>query len=226
MTTVSQLFLWFNTTMTKVPATKPTRVQRKRQEMRQRILTAAEQLMRNQPVDRVTIQAITEAADIGHGSFYLHFKSKYEVLIPLVEAHGAALDRQLQQHLAHLSDPAQVMAFTTRHMARMIAADPLWQWFLTHSGVPVDDMRNAIGRFGERDFVRGVEQGRFQVTDAEVTSSYAFGGFVVSLMQALKTQDYGPKIDEGVELMLRVFGLDPAEAKQIAHLPLADIEVS
>ena len=66
-----------------------SRVERKRQAARERIIQAAERLMRSRPVEEVTISDITSAADVGHGTFYLHFSSKYEVLVPIVQAVAA-----------------------------------------------------------------------------------------------------------------------------------------
>ena len=201
-----------------------SRVERKRQETRDRILAVAEQLMRSKPVDSVTIKDITEAADVGHGSFYLHFKSKNEVLVPIIHAHAKQLDEKLQKAVGQLKDPAEVMAFSSRYMARMIVADELWKWFLQHSGVPVEDLRFAVGRFSGRDFYKGLQSGRFNVTDAKVTSSYVFGGFVNSLMASFDHDDAEIKIDQSTELMLRVFGIDVDEARDIAHRPLPPLE--
>ena len=125
-----------------------SRIERKRRDTRNRIIGKAESLMRSRPVDEVTIQDITDAADIGHGTFYLHFKSKYEVLIPLIEQEAIRWDKIIQQRVSDIDDPAVVLANSSRYMARVISADPLWRWFLQHSGVPVDDVRRAIGRFG------------------------------------------------------------------------------
>jgi AcrR family transcriptional regulator len=140
---------------------KPSRVERKRQETRARIMAEAERLMREHPVDEVTIGDITEAADVGHGTFYLHFKSKYEVLVPIIKNYAEEIDRLIQATVQGFDDPAEVMAFSGRHMARSIIADPLWRWFLQHSGVPVEDMREVIGRFSGRDFGKGLLSGRF-----------------------------------------------------------------
>ena len=139
-----------------------SRVERKRRDARLRIIRAAEELMAAQSVDAVTIADITRAADVGHGSFYLHFKSKYEVLIPVIQERAAAWDAFVQGHLSEIDDPARVVAFTARHMARAALRDPLWRWFLTHSGLPIDDMRAAIGRFGARDFRAGFESGTWK----------------------------------------------------------------
>ena len=121
-----------------------SRVERNRQEKRARIVDAARQLMTQRPVAEVTIAEITEAADVGHGTFYLHFASKYEVLVPIVQERATYWDAQVRSQLGALTDPAEVFAFTARHMARIALKEPLWRWFLAHSGMPVEDMRAAV----------------------------------------------------------------------------------
>ena len=64
-------------------AAAESRVARKRRAARERIVHEAERLMRERPIDEVTVGDITDAADVGHGTFYLHFKSKYAVLVPI-----------------------------------------------------------------------------------------------------------------------------------------------
>ena len=59
------------------------RVARRRAQARQRILDAAEKLMAERGVDGVTIDEIANAADIARRSFYHHFESKYDVLVPI-----------------------------------------------------------------------------------------------------------------------------------------------
>ena len=201
-----------------------SRVERKKQDTRARILAAAETLMRANPIDSVTIQDITDAADVGHGSFYLHFKSKYEVLVPIIHAHAASLDQKLQKVIPAISDPAEVMAISARYIARMIVADELWKWFLRHSGVPSEEIQKAVGRFSDRDFEEGFHSGRFKVNDRIATRDYAFGGLVNCLMTAFDTQDPLKLIDDGAELMLRVFGLSPEQANEIAHRQLPKLE--
>ena len=129
-----------------------SRVERKRRDTRNRIIAAAERLMTENPVDEITIQHITDAADIGHGTFYLHFKSKNDVLVPIIQKRAQFWDAKVQENIDGIEDPAEILAFASRHMGRVAVEDPLWRWFLQHSGVPVEDMRDAVGRFGARDF--------------------------------------------------------------------------
>ena len=201
-----------------------SRVERKRRDTRDRIIREAESLMRSRPIDEITIQDITDAAEIGHGTFYLHFKSKYEVLIPIVEEEAIRWDEIIQRRVSDVDDPAIVLASSSRYMARVIVADPLWRWFLQHSGVPVDDMRQAIGRFGARDFGRGLMSGRFKVPELSIASSYMLGGFVNGLLASFDSADPNRTIDQMVEMFLRVVGLNPEEAEKIANLPLPELE--
>ncbi|MGB1581288.1 MAG: TetR/AcrR family transcriptional regulator, partial [Nevskiales bacterium] len=57
------------------PAKEPRGARRKRQ-TRDKLMKAALQLMAERGKDGVAINEITEAADVGFGSFYNHFESK------------------------------------------------------------------------------------------------------------------------------------------------------
>ena len=171
-------------------------------------------------VAEVTIQDITDAADIGHGTFYLHFKSKYEVLVPIIQGEAMEWDRVIQNNLQGIDDPARIMAFSARHMARIIVADPLWRWFLQHSGVPVQAMKEALGRFSARDFSKGLLSGRFNVPEVRTGTSFLFGAFVSALLANFDARDPNEAIDQIIEMMLRVIGLSVEEAREIAHQPL------
>ena len=197
-----------------------SRVERKRREARARIIAEAERLMRARPVEEITIGDITSAADVGHGTFYLHFKSKHEVLVPIIRAIAEHWDQLIQAHLTGTEDPAEVVGLSTRYMGRAVAADPLWRWMLEHSGMPMDDMRGAIGRFAARDFGRGLLSGRFQVPDLPAANSFLMGGFVAGLLAGFSADDSERAIDNMAELVLRTLGIDIHEAARIAHQPL------
>lgn len=200
-----------------------SRVERKQRLARERIVRAAETLMRAHPIDEITVGQITEAADVGHGTFYLHFKSKRDVLIPITRGIAERWDAALQAHFDPTTDPAEVVGVSTRLMGRAVITDPIWCWMLKHSGVPVDDMRGAVGRFASRDFQRGFESGRFQVADLRVLNSFLVGGFVACLLSSFNASDSQREIDLMTELLLRTLGIAPAEASQIAHAPLPSL---
>jgi AcrR family transcriptional regulator len=195
-------------------------VARKREAARARIIESAGRLFRANGVDAVTIQDITSAADVGHGSFYLHFSSKHEVLLPIVVAEAAQLDDRVQQYLGPDADPAVVLATSSRYIGSVVIHDPLWRWFLRNSGLPVEALRNAFGEFSRRDFQRGVATGRFTAPDLKTAATFSFGGYVSVLMAAIELSEPGEMIDRAVESMLIVLGIDREEAAELARLPL------
>jgi AcrR family transcriptional regulator len=196
------------------------RVARKREAARARIIESARDLFRERGVDDVTIQDITSAADVGHGSFYLHFSSKHEVLLPIMVAEAAKLDARIQRHLGPDADPAAVLATSSRYIGSVVIRDDLWRWFLRNSGLPVEALRQAFGEFSGRDFQRGVATGRFTAPDLSTAAKFAFGGFVSVLMAAIDLTDPGDMIDRAVESMLIVLGIHRSEATSIVGLPL------
>lgn len=201
---------------------RESRADRKRRETRQRLVDAAEKLMLEAEgsIDDVQIKHITEAADVGHGTFYLHFKSKYEILVPIVQARAARWDELIQERVRDLEDPAEVVSYSGRQMSRLIQRDPLWRWFLSNSGVPVQEIQAAIGQFTARDLRKALSMDRFSVPDVRVAGSFLFGAYVSSLLASFDADDPGEVIDQTMELVLRVLGIDDDEARRLAHRPL------
>lgn len=78
-----------------------SRVERKRQEARRRILTAAKSLFVVEGgFERSTIREIAERADVSVGAVYLHFKTKVDILEALVAEHVDDLIRSTEKACA------------------------------------------------------------------------------------------------------------------------------
>ena len=93
---------------------KKTRTQKRARKTRKRLKKAALDIFSEKPVDSVTVEEITEKADLGKGTLYQHFADKEAIVVVLVdEAVGhlieriRAYDRQpetLEGMLEHLLD--------------------------------------------------------------------------------------------------------------------------
>jgi AcrR family transcriptional regulator len=81
---------------------KLDRAQRRASRTRKSLLQAALVIFSEKGVDATTIGDITERADVGKGTFYRHFRDKYEVVIALVEG---AVDLLLARIRAHRTEP-------------------------------------------------------------------------------------------------------------------------
>jgi AcrR family transcriptional regulator len=199
------------------------RVTRRRARTRQRILEVAEALARERGVEGVTIDDITDGADIARGSFYHHFDSKHDLLVPIARAHTRSLNRRIDRLIENLPDPAEVVAVGLRHTLRGFVDDPLCAWFILYSGLPHDRLREGIGESAARDLGRGVNTGRFLLPNQKVLGDL-FSGAVVGVLSAYLTGTLSEAdLDDVVEYMLRLLGVPPSDAREITHRPLSPL---
>lgn len=202
------------------PQKPVSRRDRRRNDTRDRLLKAALDVMARKGVDATTVQEITDAADVGFGSFYNHFRSKEEihaaVMEGLLDHFGDAVDRRI----ADLSDPAEMVAAAIRLTFRQLATEPSWADFLLHQPMSVDLLERGLGRRFSRDLKRGAESGRFPAIDGDA-AMLATGGAAIGLLAAMRAGKLGEAAPEQVALtMLRLLGLTPAEATEIIARPL------
>ena len=197
-----------------------TRSQRRRQRTRARIVEAAERLMGQRGVEAVTIQDITEAADVGHGTFYLHFESKAEVLRPLIDQRGARVHEQVDRATRGDRDPALRFGTGIRIALRAIARDPIWNWYVFQSGTPFRQLGDGMGAPPVEDMNRGIASGRFQVRDLRATWSFVDGALIGVLTACNRGVLGGDAAEITAELVLRSLGVPTDEAARIARVPL------
>ena len=211
---------------------------RRRRRTRSRLLQAALQLMAERGPDGVAINEITEAADVGFGTFYNHFDSKeaiYEALITeVVEGFGATLD----EIATRVDDPAEVLAASVRYTVKRAYEDPVWGAFLVRSGFSGRALERGLGPRMLRDLKRGIEAGRFRANDLSVTI-VAVRGAVLSAIDAQvelardRTNGSGFAASLGVDpdtlpsrgaaMLLRLLGLDEQDADTVARRTLPEI---
>lgn len=193
------------------------RVARRRARVRERILEVAERLMDARGVEGVTIDDIADAADIARRSFYHHFESKHALLVPIARARTRALNRRIDRLVARIADPADVMATAMRHALREISAEPLCRWFILHSGLPHERIYEGMGESGMRDVQRGVEAGRFRVGHPAVLPLLVSGAFVAVLHARVAERLADADLDDAVEHLLVLFGVERDDAHAVAH---------
>src|SRR6202522_3516115 len=80
-----------------VSAARPGRRERRRVETRERIFRAALELFAQHGFLETTVEDITEAADVGKGTFFNYFPTKEHVLATFGSERLAALERALDR---------------------------------------------------------------------------------------------------------------------------------
>jgi AcrR family transcriptional regulator len=152
------------------------RLERRKAQTRAALIDAARALLSSRDPAGVSIQEITDAADVGFGSFYNHFPSKQE-LFDLAVASAATEHRAMvQAATTGLSDPAEVLAVAVRITGRLPRTHPDLARLIDRIGVgypgayPIGDLRHA------RDV------GRLCYDDAEVAHA-CVGGAVLGVLR-------------------------------------------
>jgi AcrR family transcriptional regulator len=205
-------------------APRLTRLDRRKARTRQALIDAAVRLIAEGRADRASIQEITEAADIGFGSFYNHFDSKDELFATasaeVLERWGQMIDRAC----AGISDPAEVFAVSFRTSGRLGWTHPTIARFLTGSGLSVLDSPTGLAPRALRDITAGQQAGRFTTLAAGVALSAVAGGLLGLLRLC---HDHPERMDERVvdqlaEAILRLLGVPADEAARLATLPIPD----
>src|SRR6202021_3019487 len=101
----------------------PSRLERRKQRTRAALIKAAQRLIAEGGVNGPVLE-ITQAADVGMGSFYNHFDSKEQLfeaaVADVLDAHGALLDRLT----AAIDDPAEMFATSYRLTGRLFRRRP------------------------------------------------------------------------------------------------------
>jgi AcrR family transcriptional regulator len=203
-----------------------TRLDRRKARTRQALIDAAARLIAEGRGERASIQEITEAADIGFGSFYNHSESKEELFRTASEEVLEHWGRMIDRACAGIDDPAEVFATSFRISGRLGWTHPELARFITGAGLDLLDIPRGLAPRALRDIKIGQAAGRFTFPHAEIALSAVAGG----LLGLLRVHQQHPEqidetaVDETAEGMLRMFGVPAREAKRIAARKLPDIE--
>jgi AcrR family transcriptional regulator len=209
-----------------------SRASRRKHETRVRLLEAAFRLMAERGMEAVAINEITEAADVGFGSFYNHFESKEAIYSAVVGTVFESFADALDVLVRDLDDPAEVIAVSVRHTLLRVRREPLWGRFLLREGLSVHAMSHGLGPRLMRDIRKGVDAGRFKTPDPEMAFITVGGGVlgVIGAQLQLASREHpaiGLSDEESASIperaaaaLLHALGLTFAQAEAVARRPL------
>ena len=100
--------------------------------------------MAEKGLDAATINDITEAADVGFGSFYNHFSSKEEILAAAIDEVLERIGSQIDGTVATIPDPLEALAAAIRLFISGVIANPQWAKFLVRVSAVPDPTRPVV----------------------------------------------------------------------------------
>jgi AcrR family transcriptional regulator len=102
----------------------PNRFERRREKTRVELLEAAERVIARKGYHNTRIADIASDADVGLGTFYLHFKTKNEIFIELIDYGASHLREALIEAKAGIHDPAEKLRITINTILDAAAQAP------------------------------------------------------------------------------------------------------
>lgn len=210
-----------------------SRASRRKRETRERLLDAAFRLMAERGMDAVAINEITEAADVGFGSFYNHFDSKDAVYREVIRGAFDSFADALDELVAVIADPAEVVAVSIRHTLLRARRDPRWGHLLLREGLSPRATSAGLAPRLLRDIEKGVARGRFKVPDPKLTFVVVGGGVLAAIATELQLAAGDPAAiarfgragasdipERTAAVLLHALGLTFAQAEAVARRPL------
>jgi AcrR family transcriptional regulator len=221
-------------------AEREPRGARRRRETRYRLLEAALKLMAEKGMAGVAINEITEAADVGFGSFYNHFESKEAIYAAVMEWVFDEFANAIEAVLGEISDPAEVLAVSIRYTVMRALREPLWGQFLVREGFSAGSIDRGLGRRLLRDIRKGIGAKRLTVADPLMSFASVGGTILGAIALALQLEspqtqqsavfkELGSDLEHlperAAKVALEALGLGRAEAEKVAYRPLPQREL-
>lgn len=207
------------------PAADPTnRLERRKLQTRNALIRAAQGFIAEGRL-AVPVLKITQAADVGMGSFYNHFDSKEQLFAAAVTDALDSIGALLDTFTADIPDPAEAFAANYRLSGRLFRLRPQEAALLLANSSSLILSDRGLSPRALRDITTAIEQGRFTLADPELGLAIAGGVFVGlgTLLSQRPDRDPEATVDEATEHVLTAFGMSPAEAREICSRRLPDM---
>ena len=193
---------------TLLPIDRPSRRSRR---TRRDLVAAARALLAEHGVTSLTVDAVTERADVAHGTFYHHFSSTEAVIAAAIEESMRELVESLQREFQDAPDKVWVLVATFSKLFRMLAAHPALGWMLERPHLFAAALREACDPFARRDVGAMVRAGDIGTDGVDRATRYWEWIVVGALVDWSARPRNFRRIERGVaEIFLSMLGVGEA----------------
>ncbi|QEN15282.1 TetR/AcrR family transcriptional regulator [Mycolicibacterium sp. ELW1] len=201
------------------------RLERRKMQTRAALVRAAQSFIAAGKLNAPVLE-ITQAADVGMGSFYNHFDSKEQLFEAAVNDILDALGALLDKLAVDGEDPALTFARSFRIVGRLFRQRPDTSRVLLNTGLTLMYSDRGLGPRALRDITVAAAAGRFTVADPELALSMAAGALMGlgHLLRAQPERDGAEASDRATRGVLVMLGLPAEEADELCRQPLPDLD--
>ncbi len=180
----------------------------------------------------VTVQAITERADVGVGSFYYHFADKQEALTTATTEAFLTVAHEFVSRAGTTDDPVERFSLRVRLFilatdwhpvaARILVKkfpEPWSQWELSDS--TIEPQGNAGVTTAVAELRQAVEFGGLVTPRPDFSILMVASGAVALMARRLQDPTVGAEAaDDYTQTALVMLGMDPQAAHELSHRPI------
>lgn len=206
-------------------STPGSRTERRKAETRQKLVRAARSMLAAGTAQRASIEEITEAADVGFGTFYNHFTGKDELFAAAVDSVLTEVGALLEHLHGAIDDPVAAFTLSVRLSILGSLRRPELAEVLVRHGLSYLDSPQGPAAFILRDIEAAVATGRLHAANPKLALSVTLGSVLATLRLALADASFAadPIDQQLAEHLLLGFGLPPEEARALATIPLPEL---
>lgn len=196
----------------------PNRAGRRRARTNQALVAAARGLIVEGGVASLRVTAITDAADVGRGSFYNHFASMDDLV-------DAVIRESLEQLAAEVigdlpADPALGACIGNRRFIRLAYEQPNLARLFVNLANGETLFTESVLPYSRIALDRGIQAGRFRIDDVDMALIILIGS-AFAVMRAILQESAPADADVlHAQSMLELFGIPRDEAAELARRPL------
>jgi AcrR family transcriptional regulator len=147
--------------------------------------------------------------------------SKEALAAAVVEEAAKAAGEAIDRATRNLEDPAEVVTFAHRSLIHAARNDHELGWLLVRLEISHEIVFAALGPYATRDLRRGIKAGRFTIDDQAVALTAAGGALLAVIRAVLQDRARADAADQHAAYVLRMFGLEPDDAAEVARRSLA-----
>lgn len=204
--------------------TTSARVQRRQQRTRAQLVRAAATLIADKGVEGLRLREVTDAADVGFGSFYNYFESKEELVEAVAQDLMVSLAESLGARVESLADPVEAAGAAHRWFVRTAVEDPETARLVVNLDQADVRFQERILPFGQRLLEAGVEQGHFLPRASPLTTVHYVVGATLAVTRGVLDGRLGAEAEsETAEVLLQALGVDAEQAREVAHRALPSV---
>lgn len=200
-----------------------TRGYKKKARTRQALLNAAVTIYAEKGVSELLLNELADMAGVSNGTVYNYFSSREAVL----EAVGMELadqySHQITRFSTNISNGAERLCAGVRMFIRHAKEEPVWAGAVVNILRYDSKINTAVAGNLRRDLQSGLRQGSLHYSN-EDTALVLVVSATTGMLAALLDGHAQPDCDVLLaEMLLLGLGVNAAEAKRIARLPLPEV---